>query len=227
MKTHQLFMTGAFGLLLAIAISSCSTAGNNSAPSATAAPTPGAPPAEAGSETSAPATPQKSAAAAVQAPLADDYNPQGIYPDGVAFSGGVDGDGFACSSNLLGNTLTWNGVKFDLGSASQTNVISCEGQTISLPAGNYSKLKMLAIGVNGAQADLSFTVHYSDDSTQSFKQSISDWASPDSNTGESTAMTMDYRLQTDGSHDENTYYLFGYSFDLKSGGTVKSLQLPD
>ena len=164
---------------------------------------------------------------AVQAPLADDYNLPGIYPDGVAFSGGVDGDGFACSSNLLGNTLTWNGVKFDLGSASQTNVISCEGQTISLPAGNYSKLKMLAIGVNGAQADLSFTVHYSDDSTQSFKQSISDWASPDSNTGESTAMTMDYRLQTDGSHDENTYYLFGYSFDLKSGGTVKSLQLPD
>ena len=232
MKTYRTLIIGAFGLLSAIAITSCTTPGSSSAPATPAATS------QANSDqatTTQPSTSQASASqasmqtssAAVQVPLADDFNLSGIYPDGVPFSNGVDGDGFACPSNQLGTAQSWGGVKFDIASASPTNVVTCQGQTISLPAGTFSKLEMLAIGVNGAQADLNFTVHYSDDSTQAFTQSVSDWASPDSNTGEATAVTMNYRLQADGSHDDNTFYVYGYSFNLNSKNAVKSLQLPD
>jgi hypothetical protein len=188
------------------------------------------------STTSSPITPAPPAAAMAPANMSPPtpvsltayFNDRGIYADGVSFSGGIDGDGFACSSNLLGATVTCGGVLYQLGSAiNGSNVISCHGQTLSLPAGNYSRLQMLALAVNGAQADQAFALTYADNSSQSFTQSFSDWAQPDSNSGETQAITMDYRLQTDGTKDENSYYIFSYSFALNSAKTVQSLKLPD
>lgn len=206
MKTSRFLITGTC-VLLAIAVSSCA---NSDIPSTAA------PPTTVGTMPPAPVS------------LAPYFNGQGIYPDGVSFSGGIDGDGFACSSNLLGAVQTWNGVPFQFGSAiNGSNVITCAGQTIALPPGHFSKLQMLAIAVNGAQADQPFTVTCADNSTHTFSQSLSDWAQPDSNTGESQAITMDYREQSDGSKDENTYYIYGYSFDLNPTNAVQSLKLPD
>jgi hypothetical protein len=163
-----------------------------------------------------------------QVPLTQYFNSQGIYPDGVAFSGGVDGVGYACSSNLLGTAQTWDKVSFQLGSAiNNANVVTPHGQTITLPPGNYSKLEMLAIAVNGAQADQVFTVTYNDNSTKNFTQSFSDWAQADSNSGESQAISMDYRLQSDGTKDENSYNIYSYTFGLDSTKAIQSLKLPD
>jgi hypothetical protein len=208
MKTSRTFILGALALV-AVAVSSCADSGTNTT-SAT------------------PATMPPAGASPTQVSLANCFNQQGIYPDGAQFSGGIDGDGFACSSNLLGTVQTWGGVPFQLGSAiNSSNVIVCRGQNIPLPAGNFSKLQMLAIAVNGAQADQSFNLAYADNSSQSITQSFSDWAQPDSNTGESQAITMEYRQQSDGSKDENSYYIFGYTFALNATNTVQSLKLPD
>jgi len=215
--------------MLAIAVSSCAGPTDNAhiQPAAT-------PPTA--STTDAPATPSMSMPAAtiavnssaVQVSLAKCFNQQGIYPDGAQFSSGIDGDGYACSSNLLGTAQTCGGVPFQLGSAiNSSNVITCQGQSIPLPAGNFSKLQMLAIAVNGAQSDQVFNLTYADGSKQSFAQSFSDWAQPDSNTGESQAITMEYRDQSDGSKDENSYYIFGYAFSLNQTNAVQSLKLPD
>jgi hypothetical protein len=224
MKTSRVLVTGA-GALLAIAVSSCAhpTGNGNVQPAVASATASVAAPAT----TSTP-TPAATVAGAVQVSLTTYFNDQGIYPDGAQFSGGIDKDGFGCSSNVLGTIQTWGGVSFQLGSAiNSSNVITCQGQTVALPPGNFSKLEMLAIAVNGAQADQAFNVTYTDNSNQSFTQSLSDWAQPDSNTGESQAVAMDYRDQADGSKDENTYNIYGYSFDLKSTKTVQSLKLPD
>ena len=45
-------------------------------------------------------------------------------------------------------------------------------------------------------------------------------------TGESKALTMAYRLNSDGSLDNRTFYLYGYSFTLNAGKTPVSLTLP-
>lgn len=160
--------------------------------------------------------------------LAHYFNDQGICPDGAHFSTGVDGDGFACSSNLL-SVAHWNGVPFQIGaSVTTSNVVTCQGQAIALAQpGHFSKLEMLAIAVNGAQSDQVFTVFYGNGSNKSFTQSLSDWAQPDDNPGELQAISMDYRNQSDGSKDENTFYLYSYSFTLNPTNSLQSLKLPD
>lgn len=212
MKTFHVLIIGAFGLILSFAVSSCASHGNceNCAHPAAAA---GAP----------------ASSSAMPVPLAIFFNTAGIVVDGTTFGGGVDGDGFACSSNLLGTAQSWNGVRFQFGSANKdANVVSCHGQAIPLPAGKFSKLEMLAIAVNGAQASQNFTITYADTNlNQTFSQSLSDWNSPDSNSGESQVVTMDYRDQADGTRDDTTYYIYGYSFNLNASNAAQSLVLPD
>jgi hypothetical protein len=209
MKAPLILVTGALAVL-AIAVSSCANSESHSA----------------GGTNSAAAPVAHSPAVPVS--LAQYFNSQGIYPDGAQFSGGIDHDNYACSSNLLA-AQTWNGVPFQPGTAiAGSNVIACQGQTIPLAqSGHFSRLEMLAIAVNGAQADQNFTVTSDDNSSQTFTQSLSDWAQPDSNPNESTAITMEYRDQGDGTKDESTYYIYSYSFALDSTKTPQSLKLPD
>jgi PA14 domain len=92
--------------------------------------------------------------------LASAFNRAGIVRDGTTFSGGgLDGDGAALSANLLGSSLSWNGQLFNLGAANANDVIQARGQTINLPAGNFSSLTFLADAVNGNQPSLTFTVN--------------------------------------------------------------------
>jgi hypothetical protein len=164
---------------------------------------------------------------AAQVSLAPYFNNVGIYVDGMEFSGGLDDGGWACSSNLLGQAQVWNGVTFSLGSASPTNVLTCAGQTISLPAGNYSSLKMLATAVNGDQESQKFTVACAGGDSQTVTQSISDWFTPENFSGESQAVNMSYRNQSDGTKDERAFYIYGYALTLNKTNAVKSLKLPD
>jgi Putative Ig domain len=163
--------------------------------------------------------------------LAGYYNRAGIYTDATTFTnpptGGVDGVGSAYSGTLLGNSQTWNNTPFAFGPLNATNVISCAGQTITLPPGNYSRLEMLGTGVNGSQAAQPFVVTYTDSTTSTFAQGLSDWFSPESYAGESRAVSMSHRDNANGTTDNRTFYLYGYSFALNSTKTIQSLRLPD
>jgi hypothetical protein len=75
---------------------------------------------------------------------------------------------------------------------------------------------MLATGVNGVQAAQSFIVSYTDGTTSTFKQTLSDWFAPQSYSGESKAMTMAYCDTSGGLRDNRTFLLYGYSFTLNS-----------
>lgn len=168
---------------------------------------------------------------AASAALASYYNRAGIYTDGTTFTnpatGGMDGGGAAYSATLLGSSLIWSNVMFNFGPANATNVISGTGQILTLPAGHYSALRMLATGVQGNQASQPFAVTYSDASFTTFSQGLSDWYTPQNYTGETKAVTMGHRNSSDGIKDDRTFYLYGYSFNLNSGKTVQSIRLPN
>jgi hypothetical protein len=160
--------------------------------------------------------------------LSSSFDRIGIYTDGTTFpaTGGIDGVGDAYSSNLLGTSLTWNGATFNFGPPNLSNDVSAGDQTITLPAGSFSSLQMLAIAINGNQTAQTFTVTYSDGTTSSFSQSLSDWFSPQNYTGESKAATMSYRDTSSGGTDSRTFYLYGYPFLLNKAKTVASVTLP-
>jgi subtilisin family serine protease len=147
--------------------------------------------------------------------LSGAFNNAGIVADGSTFAstGGLDGGGHALSSNLLGSSVVSNGNTFNLGALGGNDVVSASGQVIALPsAANFTTLNFLALGINGNQANQTFTVKYTDGSTQTFTQSVSDWFTPSNNVGESKAVTMTYRDLYTGATDNRTFYVYSYSF---------------
>lgn len=155
------------------------------------------------------------------------YNVCGIFTDGTTFPAnqGLDGGGYAYSSNVLGASQAWNGSAFTFGAANNLNVYS--NMTITLPSGQYTTLNLLAAGVQGGQTSQTFTVTYTDSTTSTFTQSLSDWCYPQNFPGESQVATMAYRDTNSGGQDPTTNYLYGYSFSINSSKTVQSLTLPN
>jgi hypothetical protein len=158
--------------------------------------------------------------------LAGAFNQVGIVRDGSTFSGGLDGGGAALSANLLGAGLVWAGTQFALGAAGANNVVAAAGQTINLPAGSFSALKFLAAAVNGNQPNQTFVVTYTDGTTDTFSQGVSDWFTPQNYGVESDAVGMAYRDLSNGSRDARTFHVYGYSLSLRPGKAVRSLKLP-
>jgi hypothetical protein len=139
-------------------------------------------------------------------------------------NGGIDGAGFAYSANLLGSSLTWSGATFTIAGPGGAGAVS--NATVTLPAGNYSTLLLLATGVQGNQPNQNFVVTYTDGGSTTFTQSLSDWFTPQGYTGETVALAMPYRLTATGAEDIRTFNLYGYAFALNNTRTVQSIKLP-
>jgi hypothetical protein len=157
--------------------------------------------------------------------LSPSYNVSGIAADNLPFTGGgLDAGGRSYSGLLLGASQTVSGTLFGLGPMGFADAVS--GQTVTLPAGKFSSLNMLATGLNGNQTGQKFTVTYSDGSTTVFTQNMSDWFTPQNYSGESRAMPMNYRDNSTGTTDGEAFNLYGYSLTLNGAKTVKSITLP-
>jgi len=142
-------------------------------------------------------------------------------------TGGLDNDGNAYASNLLGTTVTWNGTTFDLGPADGADFWS--NTTITLPSGEFSTLTILAAAVNVTNSgylSATFTVNYTDGTTTPLTQSISDWYNPLGFGGESIAKSTAYRYTCNGTEGTGPFDLFGYSFAINPNKTVSTLTLP-
>jgi Bacterial Ig-like domain (group 3) len=160
--------------------------------------------------------------------LAGTFNQVGITTDGRPVTGGgLDGAGNALSARQLGTSQTVGGVTFTIGAAGSSNIVQATGQTLSLAAGKYSKLELLATSVNGNQANQTFVVHYTDGSSQTFTQSLSDWAAPQHYSGETVAVSMPYRNTSSGSPGVGTFDVYEYTLAINSGKTIASITLPN
>jgi hypothetical protein len=191
-----------------------------------------------------------SGATPVRVNLAAVDNVVGIVRNGTAAAkGGWDNEGYAYSANLIGSSITWAGSTFTLGASTaapvaQTLPISgtsaavatisggttdaVSNTTIPLPAGNYAKLNLLGSGVNGKQANQTFTVNYTDGTTTTITQSLSDWWGPPQDyLGETPLMQMESLIGPTGASVGHAVYLYGYTFAINGAKTVKSLTLPN
>ena len=162
--------------------------------------------------------------------LSPGYNVNGLAVDGVPFTGGgldggLNGSPTAYSGKLVGVQQTIAGNLFFFGPAGALDAVS--GKTVALPAGKFSTLSLLATGVNGGQLSQPFKVTYSDGTSSTFTQSLSDWFTPQNFPGESKAMIMPYRDNGAGQIDNRTFYLFEYALALNSSKTVASITFPN
>jgi hypothetical protein len=161
--------------------------------------------------------------------LSSAYNVNALDQDnlpftGVGLDGGLNGSATAYSATLVGVNQTVGGSSFFFGPANQLDAVS--GQTVALPTGNFTSLKLLATGVNGAQFEQAFRVTYTDGTSTTINQSVSDWFTPSRFAGETTAMTMLHRVNGAGQIDNRTFYLYEYSLPLNSAKTVLSVTFP-
>ncbi len=154
------------------------------------------------------------------------YNVTGISTESRPFDShaGLDELGAVFPAEVLGAARVWEGVTFSLGPANAPDAVT--SGTIRLPAGRFIALKMLAVAVDGDQESQVFVVTYSDGTSSSFSQNLSDWYTPEGFSGESEAAVTPYRLDGGGSRDNRTFYLYGYSFPLEGQKTVRSISLP-
>ena len=153
------------------------------------------------------------------------YNVNAIYTNGATFSGGADGGGHALSATLLGATQAFNGTTFTYGPSNAVDAFN--NVSIPLSAGSFSTLNVLAFAVNGSQASQTFTIHYTNGTTSTATQSISDWCVPQNYSGETKVVTMAYRnSNTGGEVTSPTCYVYGYTIPVTSSLTVSSVSTP-
>ncbi len=157
--------------------------------------------------------------------LSSAYNLVGIVTDGKTFTGGLGGSSDAYSANLLGSTVNFNGSSFTLGPANALDVVT--STTVSLPAGQFSALAMLAAATNQNQPSQSFKVNYTDGTNSVFTQSLSRWDTSQNYAGESIAVKMAYFDRSTGAKASTAVNLYAYSFSLNGTKTVKSITLPN
>ncbi len=152
-------------------------------------------------------------------------NVHGIANNGSApADGGLDQHGNAYSANLLGTSISWGGATFNLGAAGSSDAVS--EVSVALPTGHYSTLALLGAGLNGNQPNQTFIVTYSDGTTTSFTQSVSDWQTPQNYAGEAQVSKMAYAVAPSGALQNGTFYVYGYSFAIDSTKTIASIALP-
>ena len=158
--------------------------------------------------------------------LGSTANIYGIFSNGTTVTnGGLDTSSYAYSANLLGTGLVFQGIPYTLGTPGSASAAS--STTLALPSGSYSALNFLGTAIYGNQAAQTFSVTYTDNTTSTLTQSMSDWGSPQAYSGESDASIMAYRLTSTGSQQAGPWYLYAYSFPLNSAKTVRSFTLPN
>ena len=162
--------------------------------------------------------------------LSPAYNINAMVMDGLPFAGGgldggLNGSSTAYSANLIGAQQTIAGALFYFGPANAPDAVSAK--TVSLTRGRFSSISLLATGVNGSQVAQKFKVTYTDGTSSTFTQNLSDWFTPQAFPGELKALSMPYRENGLGERDNRTFYLYEYKFVLNLTKTVASIMLPN
>jgi autotransporter-associated beta strand protein len=162
--------------------------------------------------------------------ISGDFNLTGITTSPDHFTGGLDGNGLAIVDSLLGSTVNWNSTNFNMGQTEIDDVVQATGQDLNVTSGRYSQLEFLATAVGGNQAPQTFTVNYTDGSSATFNQGVSDWTKATNASlysGETRARTMDHANTSAGSQVAGSYTVYGYTLTVDPTKTVSSITLPN
>jgi len=160
------------------------------------------------------------------------YNVNAIGWDGKpVLNGGLDSGGNAYPESQLGSSYSFYGYPFTFGPADVPDGVS--STTVALPNGQYNGLYFLAAGVDGMEPNQTFKVNYSDGTSATLVQGVSDWGVDDwpdpapLYANEYAALTSAYRLVANGSQDQRPFQLYGFTMTLDSTRTAVSITLPN
>jgi alpha-mannosidase len=158
--------------------------------------------------------------------LSSSYNVTAIYKKGSKFAddASADGGGYSFAEETLGREQVGGEVNFKLGPANAPDAVS--DKTVTLPAGKYASIRVLATALEGNQTRQTFTITYTDGTSTTVSQSLSDWSGSSDFRGESEGVEVPYRLGGDGSIDGNPFHLWAYNFKTDPAKEVKSISLP-
>ena len=86
-------------------------------------------------------------------PVTLPYNRAVATSDGARSTGGFDDAGRALPSEMLPDTITYGGIQFALApaGANTPDAVVAQGQTLSLPAGSFTRVYVLAASADGDQ----------------------------------------------------------------------------
>ncbi len=159
-------------------------------------------------------------------PLTSYYNVWAAWTDGTSPQhGGLDAywGGWSLSANavpIAGGAAPLNTFL----TPNAPNAVS----SVTIPLnGNATSLTILATAQYGAQQNQPFTVTYTDGSSQTFYQSLSDWGSYQGFAGESVWESFPYRLTPQGQQQAGPWDIYQYTFTLNSAKSLKSITLPN
>jgi hypothetical protein len=157
-------------------------------------------------------------------PLAGVADVDALSSGAAAIGGGIDTFGNSYPAAVVGAAVSWAGATFSLGTPGALDAAS--SVTIPLPHGNFSTINLLGTGVNGNQPAQTFVVTYTDGTTATISQGLSDWHASHHYVGEADVLSVPYRITRTGAEDHRTYWIHGYSLQIDSAKTVQSLTLP-
>jgi alpha-mannosidase len=172
--------------------------------------------------------------------LSASYNLDGISSNGLRTDGDLDGKGNSFATELMPRTVESEEITFAVGDTTKgaKNIVNCAGQTIKLPAGNYTSLQILAVAAGGATSEKgAFKVGYKSGKGTSKTLSIRDWIAEfytlqgdlkgwDTPIKENIASVLTHRHTSKGDDTCRTTYLFKYDIPLSPSKTATTLILP-
>ena len=183
-------------------------------------------------------------------PVVIPFDSDVVSRDGNFADGGFDGQGQTIPAEMLPAEVVSEGIEFHIGPTQdgQPNALSCRGQTLELPAGNYNRVYLLAVADDDLTARVTVGERMQKWSVQSWTGFIGQW---DDRVWDRPFGEVDYRCEgkvvginagyinrdpiawfcthrhhpTRGNEAYRFSYLYGYGFPMGRG--ERKLQLPD
>ena len=106
------------------------------------------------------------------------------------------------------------------------NIISCNGQTLSLPGGKYKAMHLLMAAGSPPHVAASFSLHYARDTSAPISLTIADWTTPLTASGVTPAFTAAYHYTPAGIKPAPVT-LGDYTLSMDSNRKLTGLTLPD
>ncbi|MGW3959059.1 GH92 family glycosyl hydrolase [Amycolatopsis sp. NPDC005003] len=158
--------------------------------------------------------------------LTRDRNHDGTATVTASDQGNFDGGGWSYDASLLpaAGPVVWDGVTYAAPDASGTspNFVEARGQSLLLPAGQHTSLKLVGASHNGP-VSTTLTAHYTDGTSADLALTFGDWAG----SGSPVVLEMPHRIKAGSGVDGPPVRLFGISGALDGGKTVQSVSLPN
>ncbi|MEU5261903.1 GH92 family glycosyl hydrolase [Amycolatopsis sp. NPDC021455] len=158
--------------------------------------------------------------------LSRDRNHDGTATVTASSEGNFDGGGWSYDAALLpaAGPVVWDGVTYAAPDASGTspNFVEARGQSLLLPAGQRTALKLVGASHNGP-VSTTLTAHYTDGTSADLALTFGDWAG----SGSPVLLEMPHRIKAGSGVDGPPVRLFGISAGVDGGKTLQSVSLPN